>query len=95
MKLRQLFLHFSLWTSFFPLVESYRPIALASTLSKALEWCIFLVYERCLSTSDLQFGFKPGFSTSMCTGMVKNVVSRYLHHGSAVFASFFGCLKGL
>ena len=67
------------------LVESYRPIALASTLSKALEWCILLVYERYLSTSDLQFGFKPGFSTSMCTGMVKNVVSRYLHHGSAVF----------
>ena len=31
-----------------------------------------------LSSSPLQFGFKAGSSTTLCTGMVKNVVSRYM-----------------
>ena len=26
----------------------------------------------------LHFGFKPGFSTTLCTGVVKNIVSRYI-----------------
>ena len=39
--------------------DNYRPIALASNFSKVLEWSIFLDYGSYLSTSDLQFGFKP------------------------------------
>ena len=41
-----------------------------------------------LLSSQLQFGFKPGLSTTMCTGVLKAVVSRYLHGGSNVY----GCL---
>ena len=43
----------------------YRPIALATTLSKALEWCVLIQYSDHLITSDLQFGFKPGHSTTL------------------------------
>ncbi len=57
--------------------DSYRPIALAPNLSKALERCILIKYRSCLITSDLQFGFKQELSTDLCTGVLKNVVSEY------------------
>jgi len=41
--------------------DNYHPIALASTLSKALEWCILLSYSDHFHTSGLQFGFKIFF----------------------------------
>ena len=73
--------------------DNYRPIALAPTLSKALEWCILLSYPDHFLTSGLQFGFKQKMSTTLCTGAVKNIVSRYLHENSAVFACFFDSSK--
>ena len=75
------------------LTDNYRPIALAPTLSKALEWCILLSYPQCFLTSGLQFGFKQKMSTSLCTGTLKNIVSRYLHCGSPVFACFLNASK--
>ena len=30
----------------------------------------------------MQFGFKRGFSTDLCNGVLKNVVSNYIHKGS-------------
>ena len=54
--------------------DNYRHIALASNLSKALEWSILLRYGSFLSISDLQFGFKPGVSTDSCTSLLKNTV---------------------
>ena len=57
--------------------QNYRPIALASTLSKILEHLICTKFAAFLSSSPLQFGFKAGSSTTLCTGMVQNVVSRY------------------
>ena len=73
--------------------DNYRPIALAPNLSKILEWCILQRYGNFLSTSDLQFGFKPGFSSDLCSGMLKNVVSRYINRGSKVFACFLDASK--
>ena len=73
--------------------DNYRPIALASTLSKALEWCILLSHPQHFQTSGLQFGFKQRMSTSLCTGTVKNVISRYLHNGSPVFACLLDASK--
>ena len=43
-------------------------------------------YETFFCSNSLQFGFKPGYSTSLCTATVKNVVSRYMHNGTAVLA---------
>jgi len=73
--------------------DNYRPIALVSTLSKALEWCILLSYPDHFCTSSLQFGFKKKMSTSLCSGTVKNVISRYVHEGSAVYACFLDVSK--
>ena len=75
------------------LSDSYRPIALAPNLSKVLESCILIHYQSCLTTSDLQFGFKRGFSTTTCTSILKNVVSKYIHRGSAVYSCFLDASK--
>ncbi len=73
--------------------DNYRPIALAPTLSKALEWCILISFPSYFSSSDLQFGFKKHFSTTLCTGLVKNVVSRFVFNGSPVFGCFLDASK--
>ena len=68
--------------------ESYRAIALASNFSKLFEWCLLLQFPHYFCTSDLQFGFKNSMSTSLCTGTIKNVVARYIHRKTPVFACF-------
>ena len=40
-----------------------------------------------------QFGFKSGSSTSLCTGIVKCIVSKYLHNGSSVLGCFLDASK--
>ena len=65
-------------------ITNYRGIALASCLSKLLKLCILMSFPDAFSTSDLQFGYKKGFSTDLCTGLLKLVSSRYIHHGSKV-----------
>ena len=53
--------------------SNYRGIALALCFgfSKLLEYCILEDFGSCFLSSHLQFGFKPGLSTTMCTGVLK------------------------
>ena len=73
--------------------SNYCPIALSSNFSKILERVILSLYQPFFSTSVLQFGFKPGHSTTLCSAMVKNVVSRYIHNGSPVLGCFLDASK--
>ena len=73
--------------------QKYRPSALASSVRKVLERVILSKYEMYVCSNPLQFGFKPGYSTTLCTGIVKNVVSRYIHNGSAVLGCFLDASK--
>ena len=73
--------------------DSYRPIALAPTLSKVFEWCILIVCNSAFFTSPLQFGFKNGYSTAFCTGLIKNVISHYVFRESRVFGCFLDASK--
>ena len=57
-------------------------------LSKVLEWSILLAWEHYFTTSDLQFGFNSGYSTTLRTGVMKAVISHYLNSGSRVSACF-------
>ena len=66
-------------------VNNYRLIAIASMLSKVLEWAILLTYS--FSSCDLQMGFKPGLSTTMATAVVKAVVRQHRATKSPVFAA--------
>ena len=75
------------------LSDSYRPIALASSLSKLLEWCILIQFSSYLDSSYLQLGFKRGMSTTHCTGVLKHVVARYIQAGSSVYTCFLDANK--
>ena len=79
------------------LSQNYRPIhfiALASSLlSNVLERLIISKYETFFHSNALQFGFKRGHSTSLCTAIVKNVVLHYMHNGSAVLGCFLDASK--
>ena len=73
--------------------SNYCGIALTSSLSKVLEWSIHLSWKQFFSTSELQFGFKSGFSTTLCTGVMKAVINSYLNEGSKVYACLFDASK--
>ena len=73
--------------------DNYCPIALAPTLSKVFEWCLLFKFQSCFVTSSLQFGFKPGFSSDLCTGLLKNVIHKYLVNNSHVYGCFLDASK--
>ncbi len=75
------------------LSSNYRGIALASSLSKVFEWSILLTWNSFFYTSELQFGFKPAFSTTLCSGVLKAVVNRYLNRGSKVYTCLVDASK--
>ncbi len=74
-------------------VANYRPIAIASVLSKTLEKILLTRLEDYLYTSDLQFGFKKGHSTDMAIYALKEIVSYYKEHDSPVFICFLDASK--
>ena len=48
-----------------------------STFSKILNWVILLKEEMTLCSSDLQFGFKKGTSTTQCTFSMLETIDHY------------------
>ncbi len=54
-----------------------RGICLCSCINKLLEWCMLHRHGDKLYTSSLQFSFKSGHSTSMCSLALKDVVNYY------------------
>ena len=72
---------------------AHRTIALSSNLSKVLEWLILMKFIAFFTSSQLQFGFKPDFSTTLCTGVVKNIISHYINKGSCVLGCFLDASK--
>ena len=49
--------------------------------------------QRSLLHLPLQFGFKEGFSSDLCTGLLKNIVARYAYSESTVFGCFINASK--
>ena len=54
--------------------SNYRAIALSSIFSKILDWIILLKEEHSLCSSELQFGFKKGLSTTQCTFSMLEII---------------------
>ena len=73
--------------------DNYQSISLASSLSKIMEHIILDKFSHYLHSNQLQFGFKSGSSTSLCTGLVINIVSRYISNGSTVLGCFLDASK--
>ena len=73
--------------------DNYQPIALASSLSKILKWCILIQYASYLDSCNLQLGFKKNLSTTLCTGTLKQVVAKYIYNCSSVLLVFLDAFK--
>ena len=63
--------------------------------SKTLKHLILVKYSTFIHTSPLQFGFKPGSSTTLCTSVVKNIISQYIHSGSFIHGCFLDASKAI
>ena len=72
---------------------NYRAIALFSTLGKIVDMLISNRYRKQLMTSNAQFAFKKCHSTSMCTAVVKEVVSYYNGRNTNVYACLLDATK--
>ena len=69
-------------------MDNYRPIALASILSKVLERVLIFKLGDLICTTDNQFGFKSKHSTDMCIYALKEAVEKYRGQGSTMLVGF-------
>ena len=73
--------------------DNYRPIALASVLSKVLEKILLSRLEKFIFTKDNQFGFKAKHGTDMCIFALKEMIASYRNRDSSMFLSFLDASK--
>ena len=73
--------------------ENYRPIALASIVSKVLEIILMSRLERYILTADNQFGFKHKHSTDMCLFALKEILDNYNRQNTTMFLCFIDASK--
>ena len=74
-------------------ISNYRPIALATIISKVIE---AILLERCkkyLKTSDNQFAYKSGHGTEMPVHILKHVTEEYNERKTPVYACFMDMSK--
>ena len=74
-------------------VNNYRGIALSSVLGKLID--LIIIDSQCdsLKSSELQFGFTKGCSTSKCTFVADETINYYLTKKSQVYSVFLDASK--
>ena len=72
---------------------NYRPIALASIVSKIFEKLLYDRISYALTTCSNQFGFKTKHSTDMCIYAFKEAVLKYRSLNSNVYSCFLDASK--
>ena len=65
-------------------LDNYRPIALASVMSKVLERVLLDRLSSFLDTTDNQYGFKAKHGTDLCVYALKEVIEKYKSMNSSV-----------
>ena len=73
--------------------DNYRPIALASIISKIVEMIMFDRMESYLLTQPNQFGFKKKHGTDQCIFVLKELINKYRSRGSCVYTCFLDASK--
>jgi len=73
--------------------NNYRPIALATIISKVFESVILLKCQQFLNSSDNQFGFKARHSTDLCIYSLKEFIDFYKQRNTTVFVTFLDASK--
>ena len=73
--------------------SNYRPIVLATIISKMFESVLLLKCAEYLSTSGNQFGFKSCHSTDLCIYTLKEFIDYYKTRGTTVYVTFIDAIK--
>ena len=73
--------------------NNYRPIAIATIVSKLFESIILHKCEEFLYTCDNQFGFKPKRSTELCIYTLNFFIDYYKQRSTSVFVTFLDASK--
>jgi hypothetical protein len=73
--------------------SNYRGIALSSILGKIFDSYVLNRYDSILTSSNLQFGFKAGYSTSMCSMILKETLEYYRRNKSTVYCTMLDATK--
>lgn len=68
--------------------NNYRPISLATVVSKVLDSVLNVQLNKHIKLHDNQFGFRPGLSTESAIMGVKHAVKYYTDRRTAVYACF-------
>ena len=69
-------------------IDNYRPVAIASVVSKVVERILLDRLSEYLDTMCNQFGFKPKLGTDMCIYSQKENIGRYSKLNGCVFSCF-------
>ena len=73
--------------------KNYRGIALSSAINKVFDWIILVKFKDGFATSDLQFAYKQGMSTSLCTLTMKEIATYYTSKRGHVYAALLDASK--
>ncbi|ELU05250.1 hypothetical protein CAPTEDRAFT_206880 [Capitella teleta] len=68
--------------------DNYRGIALCNSIGKLFDLMILGKFESCFYSSDMQFGFKRGMSTTLCTATLRETMYYFSRRGSDAFVCF-------
>ena len=74
-------------------VENYRPIALASVISKVIGIILLSRISGLLETCHNQFGFKQSRDTDTCIYVLKEIVDKYRSLNGGLFMCFLDASK--
>ena len=72
---------------------NYRPVSLATIISKLFEHYILSCISPLLATTDNQFGFKTKHGIDMCILLLKQTASYYVNEDTPVYAAFLYASK--
>ena len=64
--------------------SNYRTLTIGTCLSKVFDLLVIKNQSEIFNSSDMQFGFKNGSSTTMCSFMVQQTISHYITNNSNV-----------
>ena len=73
--------------------DNYRPIALASVISKLVEVIMLEIIEMYMNTNPNQFGFKRKHGTDLCIYVLKEIIDFYRRLNGSVVVCFLGASK--
>ncbi len=73
--------------------KKYKGITLCSSIAKVIDIVMLIMYSHLLNTTDIQYAFKKGQSTVMCTLVLKEVINYYLNNNSDLYTCFIDSTK--